>query len=264
MDRKSIEVRVASSLPATPPGAERMAECAQDVADIRLGNAGAGSPRTMASALADAILADIVTGALPPGSKLKIRGLADRYCAGVIPVREAVSRLATSGLVEAEDQRGFRVTQVSLQDLEDVTSARQRIESEALRRAIENTGLEWEGAVIAAWHQVNSLPVFVGEIPRMNPAWEQAHHTFHVTLLACCRSDWLRRFAATLQNHTARYWHLLLRDGHAGHSPLAQEHEDIVKAVLLRDADRACALLRDHLATPLRLMRKRAAGLWCK
>ncbi|CAM2186581.1 GntR family transcriptional regulator, carbon starvation induced regulator [Paraburkholderia sacchari] len=222
--------------------------------DITLENADTGAPRTMASVLADAILQDIVTGALPPGSKLKIRELADRYQAGVIPLREAVSRLAMSGFVEAEDQRGFRVTQVSREDLEDVTSVRQCIEAEALRDAIESGNLEWEGAVLSAFHQVNSLPTVIGEPPRMNPAWERANDNFHSTLLAGCRSKWLKHFAATLRTQTARYRHMSLRSEHAVERNVAREHEDIVKAVLARDADLACKLLSQHFATTTQLV----------
>ncbi|MGU7782761.1 GntR family transcriptional regulator [Burkholderia sp. PU8-34] len=226
--------------------------------DITQENADTGAPRTMASVLADAILQDIVTGALPPGSKLKIRELADRYQAGAIPLREAVSRLAMSGFVEAEDQRGFRVTQISREDLEDVTSVRQCIESEALRDAIDSGNLEWEGAVLAAFHQVNSLPTVIDTPPRMNPAWERAHDNFHTTLLAGCRSKWLKHFAATLRAQTARYRHMSLRSELAEARDVGKEHEDIVKAVLARDADRACALLRAHFATTTRLVLERA------
>lgn len=227
--------------------------------DITLENADTGASRTMASVLADAILQDIVTGALPPGSKLKIRELADRYQAGVIPLREAVSRLAMSGFVEAEDQRGFRVTQVSHEDLEDVTSVRQCIESEALRDAIESGNLEWEGAVLSAFHQVNSLPTVTGDPPRMNPTWERAHDHFHTTLLAGCRSKWLKHFAATLRTQTARYRHMSLRSEHAVERNVAREHEDIVKAVLARDADLACALLSQHFAVTTQLVLERTA-----
>ncbi|CAE6822125.1 hypothetical protein R75483_06297 [Paraburkholderia domus] len=222
--------------------------------DLTFDNPEAPPPRTMASMLADAILQDIVTGALPPGSKLKIRELADRYQAGVIPLREAVSRLAMSGFVEAEDQRGFRVTQISRADLKDVTSVRQCIESEALRDAIESANLEWEGAVLAAFHQVNSLPTVIDEPPRMNPAWERAHDNFHTTLLAGCRSRWLKHFAATLRTQTARYRHQSLRSQHADERNVGNEHEEIVKAVLARDADRACDLLRRHFETTARLV----------
>ncbi|WP_322062385.1 GntR family transcriptional regulator [Paraburkholderia sp. J63] len=226
--------------------------------DINFDNTDSNSPRTMASVLADAILQDIVTGVLPPGSKLNIRELAERYQAGVIPLREAVSRLAMSGFVEAEDQRGFRVTQISREDLEDVTSVRQGIESEALRDAIESGNLEWEGSVLAAFHLVNSLPTTIGEPPRMNPAWERAHDNFHMVLLAGCRSKWLKHFAVTLRTQTARYRHMSLRNQHAIERDVGKEHEEIVKAVLARDADLACKLLRDHFSTTAKLVLERA------
>jgi GntR family transcriptional regulator, carbon starvation induced regulator len=222
--------------------------------DMMFDNAETGAPRTMASQLADTILQDIVTGALPPGSKLKIRELADRYQAGVIPLREAVSRLAMSGFVEAEDQRGFRVTSISRADLEDITAVRQSIESEALRDAIESGNLAWEGSVLAAFHLVNSLPTTTGEPPKMNPAWERAHDQFHETLLAGCRSRWLKLFAATLRTQTARYRHQSLRNERAAERDVGKEHEAIVKAVLARDADLACELLRRHFAVTAQLV----------
>jgi GntR family carbon starvation induced transcriptional regulator len=210
--------------------------------------------RTMASVLAETILQDIVTGVLAPGSKLKIRELADRYQAGAIPLREAVSRLAMSGFVEAEDQRGFRVTKISRADLEDITAVRQRIECDALRDAIESGNLEWEGALLAAYHQVNSLPPIIGNPERVNPAWDLAHDKFHSTLLEGCRSKWLKRFAATLRIQTTRYRHQSIQAPHAASRNFAQEHEDIVKAVLARDADRACELLRQHFAATTELV----------
>lgn len=228
--------------------------------DMTFDDATASGSRTMASVLADTILRDIVSGALAPGSKLKIRELADRYQAGVIPLREAVSRLAMSGFVDAEDQRGFRVTPVSRADLEDITSVRQCIESEALRDAIDSGNLEWEASVLAAFHLVNSLPTVVDEPPRMNPDWERAHDHFHATLLAGCRSKWLKHFAATLRTQTARYRHQSLRSQHAGERDVGREHEDIVKAVIARDADRACELLREHFAATAKLVLEDAAS----
>ncbi|MEN0001295.1 MAG: GntR family transcriptional regulator, partial [Pseudomonadota bacterium] len=52
---------------------------------------------------------DIISGALPPGSKLKIEKLRKTYNAGTSPIREALSLLTSDHLVERIDQRGFRV-----------------------------------------------------------------------------------------------------------------------------------------------------------
>ena len=80
--------------------------------------------RTAASALANDIRADIISGHLPPGGRLRIKELCERYGSGAIPLREALSRLATSGFVVAEDQRGFRVADVSAAELTDITDTR--------------------------------------------------------------------------------------------------------------------------------------------
>lgn len=206
-------------------------------------------PRTMASMLSESILDDIVTGALAPGSKLKMRELAERYNAGVVPLREAVSRLAMSGFVEAEDQRGFRVSQVSRVDLADIMCVRQKIETDALRDAIANGGLEWEANLVGALHRTSSTPMRTADQPdKMNPAWERAHDHFHATLLEGSPSKWLKHFAGTLRAQSARYRYQSLRSPESNQRDVNQEHADIVQAVLARDADRACALLSEHFA----------------
>lgn len=73
-------------------------------------------------------------------------------------------------------------------------------------------------------------------------------------LIAGCRSKWLKHFAAMLRVQTARYRHRSIRSRHAPSRDIAKEHEEIVRAVLARDADRACALLSEHFAVTARLV----------
>ena len=75
---------------------------------------------TEASLVTARLREDILSGAVPPGSKIKLVPLAKRYQVSRGPLREAASRLASEGLVHIEDQRGFRAAPVSLQDLRDV------------------------------------------------------------------------------------------------------------------------------------------------
>ncbi|VVD61670.1 HTH-type transcriptional repressor RspR [Pandoraea eparura] len=214
-----------------------------------------GGARTMASTLAESILRDIVKGVLRPGSKLKVRELSDRYRAGPIPVREALSRLAMSGFVDAEDQRGFRVTAISKEDLADITRVRQRLETDALRDAMTFGGVAWEGAVLAAYHQLTCVPITLPSDPSaMNPAWERAHDQFHETLLSGSRSRWLKQFASTLRIQTARYRHQSIRSEHATERDVVKEHDNIIQAVLARDADLACDLLAKHFDATANLL----------
>ncbi len=138
------------------------------------------SPRTMASTLEDMLRRDIITGALLPGSRLGVKELGERYEAGAIPLREALSRLCATGLVLAVDQKGFRVADVSLEELADITETRQEIERLAIVRAIRRRDPTWEGELLSAHHQLQRLSVYEPQdSDRLNPGWERAHRQCH-------------------------------------------------------------------------------------
>ena len=94
--------------------------------------------RSLTAGVAKALKNDIVRGAYLPEAKLRIAELAEFY--GVSPgaVREALSRLVSEGLVEFNEQRGFRAAPVSEADLTDITRTRVLIECEALRAAMRS------------------------------------------------------------------------------------------------------------------------------
>src|SRR5690349_12276640 len=70
-------------------------------------------PRSLTSAVHGRLRADILSTRLLPGQKLHIAGLAKQFSVSLAAVREALSRLVADGLVQASDQRGFRVSPVS-------------------------------------------------------------------------------------------------------------------------------------------------------
>jgi DNA-binding GntR family transcriptional regulator len=98
--------------------------------------------RTMASQLEARIRQDIINGQLAPGSRLRLKELAEAYDVGVIPLREALSRLASSGFVSAADQKGFSVGRISAAEIADITAARLHIECKALADSIRQGDVE--------------------------------------------------------------------------------------------------------------------------
>ena len=219
--------------------------------------------RTMASSLASSLRSDIIRGQLPPGSRLPIKDLCERYDVSAIPMREALSRLATSGFVVAEDQRGFRVADVSPEELADITETRIHVECEALRRSILHGGLDWEEKLAGAHHRLSRLPMLAEGRAGVSEDWDRAHVAFHSALIGGCGSKWLLTLAELLRDQTARYRHLSVagqqpapkggkRSGPARDVPA--EHQQIVEAALARDAQRACALLAEHFKTTTQLV----------
>jgi len=211
------------------------------------------SARTVASTLAHDIRADIISGELAPGTRLRIKDLCLRYDSGAIPLREALSRLATSGFVVAEDQRGFRVADISSEELIDITDTRVHIECEALRRSIASGGLDWEERVAGTHYRLNRLVMRTPDGQGLSPEWEQAHAAFHAALISGSGSRWLITLAGILRDQTARYRHLSIGwtpDGAHSHDQardVTVEHDMLKDAALARDAKQAEHLLSEHL-----------------
>ncbi len=203
---------------------------------------------TMASTLTARLRNDIIRGRLAPGSKLKIKDLAEAYGVGTIPLREALSRLTTSGFLDFEDQKGFRVRPVSQAELQDLTRVRLLVEKEALRDAIAHADLDWEERIVGALHRMSRLPIVQPERgATLNTDWESAHDDFHRQLLSNCSSAWLKGFADTLRDQTTRYRHLTVGASAGPQRNVPGEHKAIVDAILARDADAACRVLEQHL-----------------
>src|ERR1700732_630831 len=123
--------------------------------------AGASPAITRTRAIYERLRRDIIQGTLLPGEKLRIEVLRTRYDVGGTPLREAMNRLSTEGLVTQSEQRGFRVTPVSADDLLELTRTRCLINEVALRESIARGGREWEESVLLAFHRSSRIAVVV-------------------------------------------------------------------------------------------------------
>ncbi len=78
----------------------------------------------------------ILSGVLGPGARLRQEELAEVFGTSRIPVREALRALEYEGLVSSEPHRGFTVTALDADDVEEVYALRILLESEAVRLAL--------------------------------------------------------------------------------------------------------------------------------
>lgn len=206
----------------------------------------ARAARTLASAIYVRLRADILAGRYRPSEKLLIAPLGRRFDVSLASVREALSRLVADGLVVAEDQRGFRVSPLSLADLADVTNTRIELECVALRRSIRFGDADWATRLARAWRDLQSVRYIDAEDRlRHSEEWSAMHGRLHAVLVEACGLEWLLRFRATLYEQSERYRRLGLAVNIAPRD-VAGEHRRIVEAALARDADAAAAELTAH------------------
>jgi len=200
----------------------------------------------------DMLRTEILMGGLAPGQRLRVADLNARYKLGLTPIREALVRLSSEGLVLSEANRGARVRDASMEELHDLLETRLDVERWCLSRAMQRGNEEWEAEILRAEHLLAraSMPVS-SEDMETAIRWERLHRQFHRALVAACGSEWKLRIWDMLMDHSERYRNLRLlnfRRSEADVRDINAEHAEIARAVIARDETRALALMTDHLS----------------
>ncbi len=200
---------------------------------------------------ADVLRRAILEGELRPGQRVNQEEWSARAGVSMIPVREALRALAGEGLVEYRLRRGYAVTKLDLDDLEEVYRLRRLLESDAIRRGVPRAtpedvaALRREAAAYRRASDVTSRLV--------------ANRRFHALLHALAGSRLLARLIDLLWDSTEAYRALYYSlEGEAEEAQ--RSHDEIVAAVAAGDADRAVALQDAHRTRALALLREALAA----
>ncbi len=209
------------------------------------------SARTLARQAYHQLRQDIVSGQLPAGSKLKLESLVKQYAIGMSPVREALARLTGDQLVKTEDQRGFWVAPLSLEELDDITRVRNLVENEALSLSIQHGDERWEQKLQRAFENLSEIEVSLSGTEQILPTevlddWERRNRLFHQALIADSNSPWLLKLQDLLYHQAERYRRISLKNSR-GKRFVHDEHVAIFNAAMERNAVKACRLNQEHL-----------------
>jgi GntR family transcriptional regulator, carbon starvation induced regulator len=214
---------------------------------------GAKEDGTLAGKAYLALRRDIISGAIEAGQSLRLEYLKQRYGISFSPIREALNRLHSERLVISTASRGFRVAPFSLQEMWDAIETRILIDCEALRLSLQNADDRWEAQLVGRFHTLTlAASRNLAEASNQQEAEDELEHRhidFHQGLIAACGSPWLLNLSMQLCDQTERYRRPIMRNRrHRGGAPrdVQQEHEDLLKTALERDASRAAVLLADH------------------
>lgn len=201
---------------------------------------------TAASTLYEQMRTDILDGRLEPGRKLQIEALSEHYGIGQTPLREALNRLTSDGLVERRENRGFAVTSISAADLVEITKTRCWLEQIALRESIGAKSDQWEEELLLAYHRLSKTPRSLSaDHYENNPEWEVRHRAFHRVLISGCGSRWLVSFCDQLSDQLYRYRQLSVRRAFPKRQE-RDEHQAIVDAALAGDVDTVTGYINAH------------------
>lgn len=189
----------------------------------------------------------ILTGELVPGSRLAQYELADSLQMSITPIREAVRRLSSEGLVEVDAHRDVRVAQMSARE------ARQLFE---VRLSLDPTAAE----LAAARRTEQDILVMRTALQRLLPVTRQwgedgliAHRDFHRALYVASHNDVLIRLLDDVWDKSDRYRRvgLELPPGDEPRTRDLDEHHQLFELVVAGDGPGAADLMRRHITESL-------------
>lgn len=198
---------------------------------------------------------DILNGTLAPEMKLQAETLKERYGVSGSTLREALTRLTAELLVTFEGQRGFRVASTSREDFADLCDIRKTVETEALKRSIQNGDDNWEARVVATFHRLAKVELqFPDNQAALYEEWELRNRAFHTALLSACPSRWLIRMHDQLFQQAERYRRITFAARGAQARNVHAEHRAIMEAAIAREVEAACGLAASHILRTLSVL----------
>ena len=184
----------------------------------------------------------ILSGPIRPGTILVQEQLAEQLGISRTPVRDALDRLASEGLVVRSPGGRIHVAPFSLEELREKYAVRQALEALALRLAAPNLPgqpLERLKAVIAEMRAA----IAAGDSVRV----AQAGGTFHDTIFAACGNAYLRHLLTNLNDSIRRYRQAAIDlPGRADET--LREHERIYACLAAGDIAAAQTAMEEHIA----------------
>ncbi|WP_031243570.1 GntR family transcriptional regulator [Advenella kashmirensis] len=185
------------------------------------------------------IVQSLENGTMPPGTRLRETELAADIGLSRTPVREALNRLMSEGLVTNDPKRGLIITELDQNMVGELYE---------MRRVLESTA-----AALAARHatdvEIAVLRQIIDRDETLNDpaALSQNNRLFHQTLYQCAHNRYLLKTLQVLQNAMLLLGKSTLAES-GRPSTAREEHQEIIGALEQRNPDQAQALASRHIS----------------
>lgn len=199
------------------------------------------------------LIEDILSGRLPPGSRLVETRLAQQFGVSQAPVREALRDLALLGFVVSSAFRGTEVRRITPEELLEIYPIRAALEGVGARAAatrIDDASLERLEGLIATMRDAASRNDHRAQVV--------ADAEFHHTIISAAHNRILEHVWQTMRlSVTTCVTHSVT---HRSLHEIAERHVPVLEALKAHDPARAEAAIRHHIEEPGEWIRAAAAA----
>lgn len=189
--------------------------------------------------IADSLRQAILAGQLEPGERLNQEEMAKLFGVSRMPVREALLKLEVEGLVVSNLHKGFAVTELSADEVEDIFTIRMTLEGLATRLAVQNMTQE----------RLNQMAELLQQQERYIDDLRlrlDINRAFHSTIYNAAKRPRLAALITNLRNIVEAYSRIYISVEGRTEATL-QEHQAIYEACLQGDSELAERRIREHL-----------------
>ena len=196
----------------------------------------------------------ILSKQFAPGQRLNLREIEEQLGISRTPLKDALNRLATEGLVAIKSRSGTYVTAPSLRDIEELLDVRRVLETRAAELAVRRV----DGSHVEQLaHIVTELGKLVG-----NKDWSQIYqrhveldHELHRMIVEWSGNEQLRRFWEQANVHV-QIARMRFRKTSSQLDFAQREHEAILSAFEARDVEALKQVIDRHIERTQDLLRK--------
>ena len=190
-------------------------------------------PESLTSKAYNALRRDILACQITPGQELSEGELAARFNMSKTPVREALGKLRSEGLVRTYPRRGYQVSPVTFQDLNELFEMRSLLEGRAAELASEKISTE------SLAHLVTLAEVVYNRTEHPSIArFVRANRQFHEAIAIASGNQRLHATVVQVLDELQRFFHLGAQLRDVG-GETSDSHRQIVQALRQRDAEGA-------------------------
>jgi len=196
------------------------------------------------------IKTDILTGVLKPDTKLVIRDLCETYGVSDTPLKQALNRLVSEGLVESLPRRGMRVRKFNETDIHEAIEARLMIELYSVPFALENVR-SGGNLVEQLSNNIYENEKIIRELDDLGKYSEGAQkeveisQNFHTLFVKSTNNNLIVSTYCKIVNHTYLYYQSGINKTSPAISSI-EEHREILKYLIKLDEENLRKVIIKH------------------
>jgi DNA-binding GntR family transcriptional regulator len=218
--------------------------------------------KTVTNMATDYLRKEIITGEIAAGERINETDLAARLKISRPPIREALRILENEHLVVNSPRKGTNVTNISIEDLQNIYQTREMLECYSID-ILKAKKIKTFPNVIASVEAASRLSMPSQDNREEIFNYLKAFVDFHIKLIKSTGNNWVIHFYNSISSHLARYQFIYLYIPSSGRRSI-EEHNQILDFIRNGEYTKAQKVMKEHISYTFEFLQKKILNRYQK